>query len=107
MFLKTVFIIFPTSFPITYMFWGAFSANSFGVASLSLGFGGGVESLSLLGYGGGVEELSVDAELLSLVVEPLSLLETELSVSAGFGLDLVFPAASLIVLSASGSSRMQ
>lgn len=98
MFLKTVFIIFPTSFPITYMFWGAFSASSFGVASLSLGFGGGVESLSLLGDG---------SELLSLDTEPSSLLETELSVSAGFGLDLVFPAASLIVLSASGSSRIQ
>lgn len=100
MFLKTVFIIFPTSFPITYMFWGAFSASSFGVASLSLGLGGGFESLSLLGFGDG-------SELLSLDVEPLSLLETELSVSADYGLDLVLPAASLIVLSASGSSRMQ
>lgn len=87
MFLKTVFIIFPTSFPITYMFCGAFSASSFGVASLSL-----------LGDG---------SELLSLDTEPSSLLETELSVSVGFGLDLVFPAASLIVLSASGSSRIQ
>jgi hypothetical protein len=94
-FLKTVFIIFPTSFPITYMFWGAFSASSFGVASLSL-----------LGFGDGSELLSLDAEL-SLDVEPLSLLETELSVSADYGLDLVLPAASLIVLSASGSSRMQ
>ena len=106
MFLKTVFIIFPTSFPITYMFWGAFSASSFGVASLSLGLGGGFESLSLLGFGDGSELLSLDAEL-SLDVEPLSLLETELSVSADYGLDLVLPAASLIVLSASGSSRMQ
>ena len=96
MFLKTVLIIFPTSFPITNMLFGAFSsANSYGVGS-SLGYS--------VGYGSGLLSLGA-GESLSLGVEVPSLLETELSDSAAGFLALVLPAAALILAHASGNSR--
>ena len=100
MFLKTVLIIFPTSFPITNMLFGAFSsANSYGVGS-SLGYSDG------FGYVSGFRSGSLGAdESLSLGVEVPSLLETELSDSAAGFLALVLPAAALILAHASGNSR--
>ena len=110
MFLKTVLNIFPTSFPITNMLFGAdSSANCYGGGVDELSLGGGVVELSL---GGGVVEdelpLSLGADELPLSLDaddPPSLLETELSVvSAGFFAD-VFPLAALILAHASGNSR--
>ena len=110
MFLKTVLNIFPTSFPITNMLFGAdSSANCYGGGVDELSLGGGVVELSL---GGGVDDdelpLSLGADELPLSLgadDPPSLLETELSVvSAGFFAD-VFPLAALILAHASGNSR--
>jgi len=109
-FLKTVLNIFPTSFPITNMLFGAdSSANCYGGGVEELSLGGGVVELSL---GGGVDDdelpLSLGADELPLSLgadDPPSLLETELSVvSAGFFAD-VFPLAALILAHASGNSR--
>ena len=98
--MKTVLNIFPISFPITYLFWGPDSSNCYGA---------GVED-DPLSLGGGVDDalsLGVDEDPLSLGAAdaPPSLLETELSVDAGFGLAGPFPAAALILAHASGSSR--
>ena len=109
--MKTVLNIFPISFPITYLFWGPDSSNCYGagVEDDPLSLGGGVDD-DPLSLGGGVDDalsLGVDEDPLSLGAAdaPPSLLETELSVDAGFGLAGPFPAAALILAHASGSSR--